>query len=431
LLHHRDHRGHRDNFSKIHSKRLCALRDLCGEFRVQTLAWSVGALALLVALPLAAQHKTSEVRALWVQRGSLTSSRSVLSLVEIAKENGFNTLIVQVRGRADAYYNSRLEPRAAALSKQPPSFDPLQLLVATAHRAGLRVHAWTNVNLVSDAELPSDQRHVVRARPEWLMVPRELAAALLEIEPRHSQYVEALSHYARTHSDRIEGIYLSPLHPAAADHTVKVISDIAGRYAVDGIHLDYARFPNPEFDYSRTALSEFRSYILPRLSRDERQQYDARAGDEPFFYTDMFPQRWHEFRRQRLTTLVKRVARAVKDKRRAAVVTAAVLPDPIDASTHRLQDWSIWLETGLLDAVCPMVYTTDTALFRSQIRVIEQLAGRRPVWAGIGAFRLPSSQTIDNIRSARQLGTEGVILFSYDNLDSDYLSAVAHGAFGQ
>ena len=88
-----------------------------------------------------------------------------------------------------------------------------------------------------------------------------------------------------------------------------------------------------------------------------------------------------------------------------------------------------WLETGLLDAICPMAYTTDPVLFRTQIANVEQLAGRRPVWAGIGAYQLSPSATVENIRAARQLGSEGIVLFSYDNLDGRYVEAVAKEAF--
>jgi hypothetical protein len=51
------------------------------------------------------------------------------------------------------------------------------------------------------------------------------------------------------------------------------------------------------------------------------------------------------------------------------------------------------------------------------------------VWAGIGAYQLSPSATIENIRVARQLGAEGIVLFSYDNLDSRYVDTVAKGAF--
>src|SRR5690242_19753955 len=67
----------------------------------------------------------AEVRALWVTRSSLTSPGAIATLVTTAHQQGFNTLLVQVRGRGDAYYTSALEPRSADLARQPASFDPL------------------------------------------------------------------------------------------------------------------------------------------------------------------------------------------------------------------------------------------------------------------------------------------------------------------
>jgi uncharacterized lipoprotein YddW (UPF0748 family) len=377
----------------------------------------------------AAPQAAREVRALWVQRTSLTSRARVASVVETARAGGFNTLVVQVRGRGDAYYASRLEPRPPALAKEPPSFDPLSLMLATAHRAGLKVHAWVNVSLIADAVLPASRQHVIRAHPEWLMVPRALADELNRTSPRRPGYVERLAGYARAHSDRVEGIFLSPIHASAVDHTVRVIGDIASRYAVDGIHLDYIRFPSDEFDYSSEALAEFQSELVSKVPPSERREYTRRALGRPLFYTEMFPQRWHEFRRDRVTALLTRIRQAVKSRRPGAMLTAAVFPDADDAANQRLQNWSGWLAGGLLDAICPMAYTTNPDVFRSQISSAEQLAGRRSVWAGIGAYQLSASATVENIRAARELGAEGVILFSYDNLDSRYVATLAFGSF--
>jgi len=347
----------------------------------------------------------------------------------MATRGGFNTLIVQVRGRGDAYYTSRHEPRPALLAKQPASFDPFALMIERAHRAGLKVHAWVNVNLVSDAEPPAARKHIVYLHPEWLMVPRPLAEDLGRMNPRNPQYLRRLSEYARARSDRVEGIFLSPIHKGSADHIVRVIGDIVSRYDVDGIHLDYIRFPNDEFDYSAEALDEFRSDVTSRMTGAERREYASRARGRPLFYTEMFPQGWQEFRRARLTALLTRIRGAVKSRRSRAMLSAAVFPDAIDAANRRFQNWSGWLESGLLDAICPMAYTTNPALFRTQIADVEQRAGRRPVWAGIGAYQLSPAATVENIRAARQLGAEGIVLFSYDNLDSRYVDAVAKGAF--
>jgi uncharacterized lipoprotein YddW (UPF0748 family) len=126
-------------------------------------------------------HAEDEVRALWVARTTLTSPAAIETMVKAARAGGFNTLLVQVRGGADAYYNSGLEPRPAALETQP-SFDPLAATIAQAHEAGLQVHAWVNVNLVAGVgEMPSSPDHVIYRHPEWLMVPRTLAEDLIAI----------------------------------------------------------------------------------------------------------------------------------------------------------------------------------------------------------------------------------------------------------
>jgi len=401
--------------------------------------WAAACIVLLGSTAwVPAQAPATEVRALWVQRASLTSPGAIVAMVESARTNGFNTLLVQVRGRGDAYFNSRLEPRASTLSGQPPSFDPLGAVIAEARRAGLRVHAWVNVNLIAGVgELPLSRNHLVYAHPEWLMVPRELAVEMAGIDQRSPEYLGRLTRYARAHAQQIEGLYSSPLQSASVNHTVAVISDLAGRYALDGIHLDYFRFPSEDFDYSRQALAQFRADLLPQLSVDERRQYAARAERQPLFYTEMFPQRWADFRRSRLTALLMRIRTAVKSRRRDITVSAAVVPDAAAAAARSLQDWQTWVENGLLDVVCPMAYTADSGIFAAQIASARALAGPRPVWAGIGAYRLSPSETVENIRTARRLGAQGVILFSYDNLSAlsdgtdslNFLSDVARAAF--
>jgi uncharacterized lipoprotein YddW (UPF0748 family) len=119
--------------------------------------WRAATLALVLVLspvagdPPAAAGANAEIRALWVLRTSLSSPASVQTLVQSARANGFNTLLVQVRGRGDSYFQSRLEPRAVELLRQPESFDPLASVIEAARTAGLDVHAWVNVNLVSSA----------------------------------------------------------------------------------------------------------------------------------------------------------------------------------------------------------------------------------------------------------------------------------------
>jgi len=393
----------------------------------------VAASTILLLSPL---HAQDEVRALWVVRTTLSSPAAVETMVQAAKTSGFNTLIVQVRGRGDSYFARGLEPQPAALAAQP-TFDPLAVTIARAHEAGLQVHAWINVNLIAGAvDLPSARDHVVYRHPEWLMVPRALAADLAGVDARSPEYLGRLSRHARERSADIEGLYLSPVQSAAAAYTTSVVRDIAARYEIDGIHLDYIRYPTQDFDYSRDSISAFRTSVVGDLAADDRRRYDARAsGGEPLIYTQAFPERWLAFRTARLTALLDRLREAVRSARPSAIISVAVKPDPAEAEARHFQDWRGWIDRGLVDVVCPMAYTTDTAVFASEIATVREAVGAHPVWAGIGAYRLSPDQIAENVRSARRAGA-GVALFSYDSLIDaarglGYLSLVARAAFNQ
>jgi uncharacterized lipoprotein YddW (UPF0748 family) len=377
-----------------------------------------------------------EIRALWVTRSSLTSPASIAALVRTAHDQGFNTLLVQVRGRADAYYASDLEPRPADLSRQPASFDPLATLLSEAKAAGIRVHAWVCVNLVSSAiELPAAPDHLVYRHPEWLMVPRTIAQELAHLDPANPGYVGKIARWTRGQLETVEGLYASPMQPEAAAYTERVITDLARRYDLDGIHLDYARYPNQQFDYSRYAIAEFRADIRPRIAADARRDIDALVEADLFAYPDRFPAEWKAFRRARLTALVARIRRGVHAVRPKALLTSAVFPDSQDAFDERMQDWRGWLEAHLVDAVAPMAYTQESGRFAEQIAAARDIAGGGLVWAGIGAYRLTPAQTIENIQAARRLGAAGFVLFSYDSLTGpkppapDYLATVSRAAF--
>lgn len=410
--------------------RLCSLRSV----QVSVII----ALVLFTATALGAGDRAPaalDVRALWVTRATLTSPDSITRMVESARAGGFNTLIVQVRGRGDAYYESDLEPRASEIAGQP-QFDPLRLTIEQAREKGLAVHAWIAVNLVSSAAtLPASRTHIVYRHPEWLMVPRELAAEFRRLDPRSPEYLGRLARWSRGRSDNVEGLYASPIHPEAAAHVAEVIGDLATRYAVDGVHLDYVRYPGEDFDYSRAAIEQFARSVAPEMSEAERQSAAQRERIDPLAYPNLYPQRWDAFRRSRLTALVMRVRTAVKAARPEAVVSAAVVPEVQAAFDTRMQNWRTWIDQSLIDVLCPMAYSTDPAVFARQVADARQYAGDVGVWAGIGAYRLKPAETLQFIDAARRLGTSGIALFSYDSLiappnTAGTLSDLGRAAFG-
>lgn len=361
--------------------------------------------------------RADEVRGLWVLRSTLGSAKGIQQMVETAKQAGFNTLLVQVRGRGDAYYDGRIDPRAAELEDEPANFDPLALTLTTAHAAGLKVHAWVNVDLVSSAtQLPRARTHVVARHPEWLMVPRSIANALRNVPADAPNYVGQIARAVRAQGDTVEGLYLSPVAPASREYTASVINDIVSRYAIDGVHFDYLRYPSEQFDYSAATIAAFRADMLARTSIAQRDKVDRLAVANITAWPDAMPDEWAQFRRDRLTQLAVSLRATALAARPGITVSAAVAPSADEARQGRLQDWREWARTGLLDAVAPMIYTADATEFATALSRLKMDAGTTPVWAGIGAYKLSPARTNENVRAVRKAGVAGVLLFSYDSL---------------
>ena len=363
-----------------------------------------------------------------------------MTMVKSAKKNGFNTLIVQIRGRGDAYYKSRREPRAVELKDQPSDFDPLAVTIAAARLEGLTVHGWINTSLLANLDaLPTDPKHVYNRHPEWLAVPKPVAAALYNLSPRDPQYRQRIVEWSKANRQELEGIYTGPSNAAVRDHIYKIWMDVLENYDVDGLHFDYVRLASPDFDYSRTSLKSFQKYLKTKLAGGKCRELEQSLKTNPLASAETYPEHFADFQREQITMLVARIYRGVKRKKPAVTVSAVVFANHENAFTRRFQDWRRWMAMGILDIVCPMAYSTDTAVFQKQIEVAAASAhgAGRKIWAGIGAYRIPAASTVEKINVARQVGADGIILFSYDfttrrsdlNPRSDYLELVRSGAF--
>lgn len=370
------------------------------------------ALSLVLACLPAGAASRPEMRGLWVVRTALVSPSAVDHVVEQAREAGFNALLVQVRGRGDAFYDSQLAPRGAIIRERDPGFDPLARMLERAHRYGIEVHAWVNVLLSAHFGQPLPDDHIVAQHPEWLMVPREAARYAATAHP---DSLRAIVRQAGRGDPDVEGYYLSPSAPGVAERLEAVVRELLRGYPVEGVHLDFIRYPGPEYDWSRLALEDF---ARRRGSRDLLQ---APLAD---------PEGFGAYRREVLTGLAERLARAARAERPGIVVSAAVVPDDAAALSQKFQDWPGWLSRGILDAVCPMSYSPDERIFRRQVEVARTYVGKgQSLWAGVGAYRLDIRGTVERVRTARLLGAGGVVLFSHESLAPGDLRRLRDEAF--
>lgn len=356
-----------------------------------------------------------EVRAMWVVRSNMTSPESIDHVVATAKRYGFNALFVQVRGRGDAYYKSTLEPRAEELANEPASFDPLAYAIQEAHANGIQVHAWLNTDYVWGAgRKPYSPEHIVNAHSDWLMR-------------------DVNGNYSLKGTQGCEGAFTSPANSAVRQHVHDVFLEVAKNYDIDGIHFDYIRYPNQNYDYSDAAVNGFKAFMNDRLTPAQQQKL-AQGGR--LAYIRAFPAEWVNWRRDQVTSLVAWISHDVKAIKPWVIVSAAVFADYSEAYSSKGQDWKAWLREGLLDVVVPMAYGSDTDKVAEQIADAENTARacHRYCYAGIGAWHISPASTEAKIEAAREVHAQGIVLFSYGGVTKDgttdsYLEDVAANSF--
>ena len=186
------------------------------------------ALGLCMALTLHAQPKR-EFRASWLTTvwaidwpnphsqasaaGQQQQQNYMISLLKLHEKANLNAMFFQVRGFCDAMYKSKYEPWSQYLTGTrggEPTYDPLQLVIDSAHARGIEVHAWLNPYRYASSDATYGKNHpkdYYNTHPEWLVKCGDITI-------------------------------LNPSLPEVREQICKVVVDILENYDVDGIIFD-------------------------------------------------------------------------------------------------------------------------------------------------------------------------------------------------
>lgn len=342
----------------------------------------------------------AEFRGLWVDayHPGMNTAGEVSNLVATARGCHANALVVEVRKRGDAYYRSGFEVMAGGVAA---AFDPLAELVRQAHDTGggqrLEVHAWMVVypvwNVAAGVVPPPE--HPYRQHADWL-----------------DQDAGGKTYDGRFHA-------FDPGHPAAQAYLREIALEIATRYEVDGLNLDYVHYPGKEWGYNPVAVGRFND-VTGRSGA-------PRVGDEA----------WAAFRREQVTGWVRRLYLELQERKPAVKLSAATIawaPAPVTtadwtkkaaAYTHLYQDWRGWMEEGILDLNLPMIYVPEQqAPYAGVFRQWAEFAGahryQRQVVVAPGLFNNFQKGTMFQLQQLEALPPgkrpDGVCFYAYNTL---------------
>jgi len=338
------------------------------------------------------QAGPGQFRAYWVDSfgPGLYTEAEIEQLVAETRAANFNAIVAQVARRADCLCNRSIMPRTEA-EIDPYPYDPLQTLIDRAHAAGIEVHAWLNAGVMWAGDLPPrDPDHVFHAHGP--------AAAKAEnwVTRRFDGAVRGGNLY-----------FFDPGHPAAADYIVEMYLSIVRNYDVDGINLDFIRYPDfnsgeniPSWGYNPVALARFQALTGRR---------DVPDPTDP---------EWMAWRRDQITGIVRRIyleSYALKPLLRvsADTITYGTISGDAGAWTQSrpyrevLQDWRGWMAEGILDLNIPMNYRREQppppgqrSMFEAWNRFATDHQHGRQVAVGTALYLNPVEDSIAQIRQA-------------------------------
>ena len=294
------------------------------------------------AQPVATPSLNDEIRAVWLttiggidwprtyatspatieqQKRELTRMLDRLKLIRI------NTVLLQTRIRGTVIYPSSLEPWDGCMSGQPgrsPGYDPLRFAIDECHKRGMELHAWV----------------VTLPLGKWN------GAGCRNMRNKYPKLIRRIG----------EDGFLNPEQPQTGDVIASVCEEIVRKYDVDGIHLDYIRYPDG---------------------------WKIKVG--------------RSTGREHITSIVRKIHTAVKSVRRNIKLSCSPIGKYEDLSRYSSRGWNAymgvcqdaqgWLRMGLMDQLYPMMYFKGNQFFPFALNWSENKYGKE-VAAGLGIYFL-------------------------------------------
>ncbi len=307
-------------------------------------------------------------------REAARQQQELRNMLDALAYMGFNTIFFQARIRGEVFYPSAYEPWSRIVSGtagKSPGYDPLAFVIKECHDRGMECHAWM-------VTIPAGN-----VRQAAKMGSKALPA-------KHPELCKKLK----------GNWYLDPGNPATSHYIAALVAEIVSRYDIDGIHLDYIRYPDEEGNFPDA--DSYRRYAPAGMSRHQ----------------------WHVANISRIVAAVSDTVAALNPH---VMVSTAPLgrytslpglpPAHWSCTEGAAQDAVAWLRQGDNDFVAPMMYYTGENFFPYLADWVAR-ATQGYIVAGLGAYRLERTEgnwdvteIQHQIAASRQYGAAGQAFF--------------------
>lgn len=307
-------------------------------------------------------HPKHEIRAVWLTtiknldwpktRGTDAATeqrqkQELINILDALQKANINTVILQTRLRGSVIYPSAIEPWDECFSGKPgkaPNYDPLKFVIDECHKRGMELHAW----IVS---IPLGTVQGQRAYGN---------ASIMKRSPEVCKAVGA-------------NVFMRPDASGTAPYIARLCKEITDNYDVDGISLDYIRYPESTFHYSDNATAQ------------QRRDY--------------------------ITSIVRAVHDAIKPTKPWVKLSSSPIGKFNNLSRYKSPGWNaysavyqdaqLWLKENIQDVLFPMMYFRENHFYPYLFDWKEHTYDH-PVVPGLGIYFLDPREgnwTLNDVRA--------------------------------
>jgi uncharacterized lipoprotein YddW (UPF0748 family) len=345
-----------------------------------------------------------EARSVWLDRGTIISCRNAQGLsayFDKLKAAGINVVYFECNNAGFTIYPSKVSTQ----NPEVVDWDPLESAVSAAHRRGMELHAWIWSFAVGNI------RHnpIIGKEPDYpgpVLSNHDMSWALASVDG------SLLPHNQPEY-------WLDPGNPDAREFVKSLAVEIVKNYAVDGLQLDYIRYP---FNNRGTEMG---------FDWVGRSRFEQETGLNLDKLDDTTREVWKAWKIEQVNSLVRDISTTLKRMKPGFRLSAAVYAMPKRLRLNAIQqEWETWVANGWIDTLNPMTYVKsapELANVASYVR--ESSQDQALVYPGVKIGQLDTAGLVEQLDTARAVGTLGTTIFACAQLDDKKLALLKVGPY--
>ncbi|PKM62417.1 MAG: hypothetical protein CVU97_05440 [Firmicutes bacterium HGW-Firmicutes-21] len=345
-----------------------------------------------------------ENRAVWY-RSNDKSESDVINAIQKAAALNINTIYLETwyNGKVIGYSDNSLIRHNA---KANGDLDALEAFCRIGREYGIEIHAWVEnffIGTLQEADMDPDS-----------LVNKTYGKHLLDSQGNN---------YNRTTYG--DFVFLNPYDRNNRALVFEVYKEIITKYDISGIHLDYIRFP--EFNYQLYDYG-YNEDIIKGFQRAYNTSIDPKTLTPGTAMHD----NWCKFRENIINSWVEDVFDLVMDTKPELWISCAAYPEANAVPKTIFQNVRYWVEKGWMDEVFSMSYSTDNDFVRENAALFKSITTDKAFYAaGLSVFGTTTEINLaKQIDLIRDVGAEGSALFSLASIsDKNYGNAIISGPY--